>query len=395
MTNIANTMGDNTLEKIYNSGLKLLDPLNPQETYRIIVNEALKLVNGDEGRIVLAEKGELHIVYVSSPQAQDITKVRRKGFSYRAFTEHRAFVVNTEKYPKVHPQSIRRGIKSALFIPLSYRRQSLGVLIVQSFKEKNFSNHELNILKLFGSIASLAIRKAQLYEETRSALDTRDLFIALASHELRTPITSISGYVQLLETRFGQMQTTESRWIKELSWECKRLTNLVKELLEVNQMNTGQLQYFFKECNLKDVINRVISNFRFTHPSRTIIFEDLTALKDAKVIGDFDKLMQLTTNLVDNAVKFSPEETPIRVGLCPKGRSFVVQVKNEGAGIDRKDIPKIFHEFYKGQNNLKEGMGLGLFLVKNIATRHHGTVSVTTKPGKGTIFDVLLPKAKI
>src|SRR5690606_7915517 len=117
---------------------------------------------------------------------------------------------------------------------------------------------ETDILKLFGSFASLAIKKNELYEETKNALEVRDMFISLASHELRTPLTSINGYIQLLHSRKDKLGHSESKWINELYEESKRLTNLVRELLEVNRIKQGQLQFILRETKFSDIVTSAI-----------------------------------------------------------------------------------------------------------------------------------------
>jgi len=143
---------------------------------------------------------------------------------------------------------------------------------VLSLQDGYFTEKEVNILKLFSSVASLAVIKMRLLNETQKALETRDLFISMAAHEFRTPLTTISGYTQLLYTKLAGANTSESRWIEELIWETSRLTILVNELLAANRIKSGKLQYIWKECSLKEVISRAILAFRFTHRIIKLIF---------------------------------------------------------------------------------------------------------------------------
>lgn len=383
------------LEKIYQATLQFLVPLTPQETYAAIVREAIKLVGGDAGRIVLEEDGDFKVVYTSAPVAKLPKVVRKKGFVYTAFKNHKAFLLTVAQIAAVYPDIAKMGIQSAVLIPLSYRGKAIGVLAIESYRPGYFSTKELEILKVFGSMASLQIRNIQLYEETKKNLETRDLFISLAAHELRTPITTIFGYAQLLHNKIQGKDRPEFRWINALHAESYRLTLLVKDLLEINRIRTGKMQYLFRECPLKEAVKRAIDNFKFNYPDRVIIFEDELDRNEDLIVGDFDKLLQVLINLLDNAAKFSAPESKVQVILRPNQQNLVLQVKDQGTGITKKDLPKVFDGFYQGRGGAKEGMGLGLYLCKNIIEEHRGTIHMHSKLGKGTLVEVQLPKAKI
>lgn len=383
------------LEKLYKVGLKLLMPLAVQETYAIIVDEAVKLVNGKFGSIVIREKDKFQMVYTSSPMAYK-SQVRPKAFAYKAFTQKKAILVPTSRVIKAHPEFKDLAIKYTIYIPLSNRNKSTGVLIINSKEEQEFGKQELAMLKLFGSLASLAIRKNQLYDETKKAVEMRDHFISMAAHELRTPLTSVNGYAQLLHSKLSGGENSESRWVEHLYQESNRLTSLVNELLEINIIKTGQLKFSWSEVSLRTIIDTSLANFKFSYPDREIKFEDHLGKKKDLIIGDADKILQVINNIIDNGLKFSPYHSKVEVRLEFKKQNFVITVKDHGIGIDKKDLPKVFEGYFIGENNVTtEGMGLGLFLVNDILLRHRGSVSVKSKVGKGTTFEIKLPKARI
>lgn len=385
---------DNILEKIYKAGLKFLAPLTIEETYKTIADEAVKLVAADFASILLEEEGELKKVYASAPIGYQV-RYRKNGNTLKVFRTGKPIISYVKEWGEDHPHVKERGIKSSIFIPLSYQNKSMGVLVVNSFNNERFTQKELSILSLYGSQASLAIRKTQLYEETRKALEMRDLFISMASHELRTPLTAINGYIQLLMSKMRGKSTQEAKWVEHLSWESIRLTGLIKELLEINRIKSGEFEYHWKECSIRLIINRLAGNFELTHPNYQLVIKDNIKGKNDTVIGDFDKLLQVFTNLVDNAAKFSPKDKPIEVVLKANSAQIGVAVKDCGEGIKEEDIPKIFESFYKGKGHLKEGMGLGLFLANYIIRAHHGSIKVNSKFKKGTTMEVCLPKSKI
>lgn len=389
---------DNILNTIYRTSLKFLTPLTLEQTYEVIIKEALRLVKADFGSIFLYEDDEFKRVYTNNPALYDI-KVRKKGFTYRVFKERRPIILDyakTKKNPHLG-QYAKYGIlyRNDLMVPLFYQGKSLGVLSMISARNKPFTQTDVEVLTLLVPSATLAIRKAQLYDQTQKALEARDSFISMAAHELRTPLTTINGYSQLLHTKLSKSNTPEARWIEELSWECRRLTLLVNELLEVERIKTGQLRYLWKECSLGDILKRALQDFNFTHPQYKVVVEDKVEKNKDKVIGDYDKLLQVIINLLDNAAKFSAPDKKITVSLKSKSACVILSVKDQGKGITKKDLPGVFDRFYRGTNQNTEGMGIGLFLAKSIINQHNGTINIKSKEGKGTTIEIKLPRAKI
>lgn len=383
-----------TLKRIYKASLNFLVPLTPEKTYATIVKEATKLVNAPMGTILLEQNGKLKRVYSSVPLELQI-KHRKKGLLYKAFRSAKPTILTIGEIEKAHPEIKELSIASDVVIPLSYRNRTIGILTILSNKEERFSNEEINTLILFGSMASLAIRKAQLYDETRKALEARDFFISTAAHEIKTPVTTIFGYAQLLFDNTKKSKKLKTEWIDSLHAECYRLKFLINDFLEASSINTGRLHYDLKECQLKTITNRVVDNFRFNYPDRKLIFKNNIRAKKNLVIGDFDRLIQALNNLLDNAAKFSASDTIISLTLKSDNSDFIITVKDQGKGIDKKDHTKIFDRYFKSAGNQHEGLGLGLFLVKSIIEYHHGSVSLRSKLNKGTIVEIKLPKIKI
>lgn len=386
---------DSNITHLNNAVLKFLAPLTPKETYKTIVDEAIKLVYGDEGMVMLPHQGALRTVYGSSEETSK-KQPRKRGFAYRAFTKREAFVIHQKDFEDFDPLTAATGVRSIIFIPMSYKKQSLGVLVVRSHKkDEEFSEKQLELLKLFGTFASMAIRKTQLYDETKRSLEVRDLFISTAAHELRTPLTTINGYMQLLKGKVTKENFPYYRWFEELSWEVLRLSLLVNELLEINRIKTGQFQYAWKECSLHEIMKRAISNFSFAFPNHTLILEDNINATSDIIIADFDKILQVINNILQNAGKYSSEKSTVTIGLKSRSPWYIIEVEDHGQGIPKDDLARIFEEFHKGKDRNEEGMGVGLYLAKSIIKQHHGTIEVFSKLHKGTTVEIKLPKRKI
>jgi signal transduction histidine kinase len=371
-------------KKIYASALKLLYQLTPEQTYETIVEEAKKLIKAKYGTIILFQNNNLKRVYASSPLIYEVTP-RKKGKTFKVYKNQEPYLLSQKKLFQLHPEFKKLNVGSDMGVPLTFSNKTYGVLSLFSYEKTPFTNDDLAILQLFSSVASLAIRNMQLYSDIKKSLADRDLFIALAAHELKTPLTSISIYSQLL------LQREVGTNIKiKLFTEVTRLKNLINELLQINQIKTGQLQFIFQKCDFSSVIENAITVFKNMH-DHPIKFKKLVKTKYTYINGDFDKLLQVITNLLNNAAKFSSPTSPITISLAYHESSYILSIADKGVGMQKKELLKIFDQFYKGSSQQTPGLGLGLFLVKNIIDYHKGKIHVTSKLHKGTTFSIALP----
>ena len=381
-----------TLSNLNAIALKLLGTLSLEETYKIVVEEATKLSSTTYGTIFLEYKGTFNRAYSTLPKNLQV-KPRNKGFVYKAFKEGKIFIIPRRKLTSIHPEMNHIDTVTLVVIPLMYRGKSIGVLNLHSYDKSEFRQEEMEQLKIFASMASLAIQTAYSYGSMKDALELRDFFIALAGHELRTPLTVISGYVDLLKQRINKNQPIDNKWLEQLEWESNRLKHMVHDMLEVNKLKAGRLQFDLQERDLKHIIQRAMREFGVFYPKRTLTFED-NATVYASVIGDDEKLVDVINGVLDNAAKFSHKETNIMVKLNEKDKYFQIAIIDTGKGINKKDIPHIFDGFYKAEGNTKEGLGLGLFMAKYIIEKHKGKIKLSSKVNKGTIVTIQLPKIK-
>ncbi len=376
------------LKKISKAALQFLIQLTPDETYNTIISEALSLADGDEGVIILNKQNRLEPVYTKPANILRV-KPRKEGFAYKALETGKSFIVHDTTFNEIHPE-ISKKVKTSLFIPLSYEARHIGVLVIRFHQHKDLSADVLEALNLYGAMASMSIRKMQLYADTQRALVMRDLFIAMASHELKTPLTTITMYVQLLQARLQKGKPVDEKWVKNLSMETRRLTQLVHELLQVDQIEKGELRFAQKTCSLKSIVERAVDDFRLTHPMYTVFLKDLTKGQDVFEC-DYDKMLQVVINLLNNAAKFSEKHKYITLSLSKRKGMLCLRVQDKGQGIAKRDLPKVFDQFYKSKSHKKDGMGLGLFLTKNIIESHGGHISIHSELHKGTAVEVQFP----
>lgn len=377
------------LDKIYKSSLRFLSPLQIEDTYSMIVTEALLLIDAQLGSLFIIRNKKLEKVFANEQFLYKI-KAKQSGTAYEVLKSGKPLLADLKSEPAIHPKLIENGVKSSLIYPLHYRNKTIAVISLHSTKKDHFDEKDLEAMKLFSAMASLAIRKAELNEENQKALAVRDIFINIAAHEFRTPLTSVSGYIQLLQQRMEGKDSVEAKWVEQLSWECRRLVNLTDELLAMNRIKTGELTFVWKECSVIDILNRVMSYFEIAHPDRKVNFKKLVKDNEDRVIGDYDKLIQVFINLMDNAAKFSPADTEIDLTIQCISQDLVVTIVDHGKGMNSDEVRQVFDGFYKAIDNMKTGVGLGLFLSKHIIQEHRGSLSLKSKVGQGTTAEVRL-----
>lgn len=237
-------------------------------------------------------------------------------------------------------------------------------------------------------------------EETEQERQLKEHFLVMASHELKTPMTTILGQIQLMMRRLSKMpeQSYELATIRtaleSVNGQARRLNALVDDLLDLYNVRAGKVQLRLETCNLVDVCREVVEQQRHL-TGRTIELE--APLTTVMLQADNDRLEQVVINLVTNALKYSPESSPVKV-LVDRHRDIgIIEVYDQGPGIPKNEQSHIFEPFYRGpdvQTTVKSGLGLGLTICKDIVERHSGRIWCRSRLGKGSIFIIELPLSK-
>ena len=228
----------------------------------------------------------------------------------------------------------------------------------------------------------------------------KEHFLVMASHELKTPMTTILGQVQLMLRRLSKMPelsyelATMRSALESVNGQTRRLNALVDDLLDVYHVRAGKVQLRLEACNLIDVCREVVEEQRLL-TGRTI---ELAAPPTPIMLqADNDRLEQVVINLVSNALKYSPESSPVKVLVDHHRDIGSIEVYDTGPGIPKNEQSRIFEPFYRGsdvQTTVQSGLGLGLTICKDIVERHSGRIWCRSRLGKGSIFIVELPLNK-
>lgn len=377
------------LEKIYKSALKISSQQTGEDVYATIVKEALKLIGGKHGSLILQQDHDYKRVFATSARFFRF-KTRKDGYVNQAIRSNSIAVVTPEKFQKIHAETKHTRFTSSIIIPLSFRKKAVGALTIITNK-KIVSKADKDILRLFGPLATLAIKNAQFFEEMTNAIETRDLFISLASHELKTPLTTINVYSQLIKKKTELRQPIEKKWVEPLLNEITRLARLINELLQVNHVKKGSLLYDWKECSVQEIVSRAITDFKISNSNYKVIYKNEIQNSNDKIWADYDKIIQVIMNILNNASKFSSPHSKIIISTKSLGNTLSISITDHGKGISPDEITHIFDRFYRAESAHKQGMGLGLYLSKQIIDVHKGAIRVNSQLGQGTTFTITLP----
>ena len=240
--------------------------------------------------------------------------------------------------------------------------------------------------------ASLNYMSSQL----KDMEDYQKNFVANVSHDFRSPLTSIKGYVEAMAdgTIPPEMQ---GKYLNIILFETERLTDLTRDLLTLNEFDTKDLLLDKTDFDIHEVIRNTAASFEGTCTAKKISIELLLATRTLYVHADRHKIQQVLYNLLDNAIKFSNPESTITIETTPRGDKVYTSVKDYGIGIPKSSINKIWERFYKSdlsRGKDKKGTGLGLSIVKEIIQAHNENINVISTEGVGTEFIFSLPLTK-
>ncbi len=228
----------------------------------------------------------------------------------------------------------------------------------------------------------------------RQVETTRREFVSNVSHELRSPIASVKALVESLEGGAVEERETARDFLQRIHREVDRMSNLVSELLHLARLETGQESLDLRTVDLEPMIRELVNEFQPNALSRGIVLKSDVADDLPPVVGDQEKLRQALVNLMNNALKFTPEQGGITVLARPHDRSAEVCIEDTGIGIAEEHLAHIFERFYKVDRARRDGgTGLGLAIVKHIIEAHGGEVLVKSREGSGSTFGFTIPRA--
>ena len=309
-----------------------------------------------------------------------------------------AYLASAARDPE-HLRIIRElGPKSSMVVPLLVRDRTLGsIQLVATESRRAYGPADLALAEELAQRAAVAVENARLYREAQEAVRARDEFLSIASHELRTPVAGIKGHAQLLlrARQRGRLDPERlDRSIASVAAAADRLATLIHDLLDVSRIRLGQLPLRPQRLDLAALLGNVATRFREQLDERHRLVLD--PVGPCPLWGDPDRLEQVLTNLLDNAVKYSPSGGDVRVSLRQDNGAAVLAVRDEGIGLPPGATDAIFQPFGRATNAARQnlpGMGLGLYICRDIVERHGGRIwAESGGEGRGTTMYVRLPR---
>ncbi len=243
--------------------------------------------------------------------------------------------------------------------------------------------------------AQAEAEQARLYQAAQEAIREREALLSIASHELKNPLAALLGFANLLERRMVRntdVPERDQRAVQTIIAQAERMNRMLTDLLDVSRLESGQFNIQLLPLDLCTLVHSIVAEVRPTLTQHTVIVADTDS--PLVVAGDEDRLAQVLRNLLSNAVKYSPRGGRITVEVVLEDDRARVSVEDQGMGIPADALPKLFQRFYRApsvEGRTINGFGIGLYVVKEIVTRHGGTVHVTSTEGKGTTFTIYLP----
>jgi len=247
--------------------------------------------------------------------------------------------------------------------------------------------------KLFEQTQELTRMQQSLREEIefrKRAEEKKDEFMTIASHELKTPVTSLTGYLQILERSMDEADRNKG-FIKKALDQTKKLTSLISDLLDVSKIETGKLPLSFSHFDIVMLIREIVELMQYSSKTHRIVQE--IDVPELKVWADRQRIEQVLINLLSNAIKYSPNANLVTISMKQKNRYVQVSVCDNGIGIGKDQQERIFSRFYRVDDLASHisGLGIGLYISKDIIVRHGGTLTVESEPGKGSEFSFKIP----
>lgn len=337
----------------------------------------------------------------NAEDASDQMRVLRTGepIVYRDITDE--MLVAGARSPE-HLAALRQlGFRSGTIVPMMTRGRVVGTMsLVFAESGRVYHDDEIALAREIARRAAIAVDNAGLFAEAQQAARAREDFLLTASHELRTPLTTVKATAQLVSRYLDQPRPDRTRivaMIARLQSEIGRLETLSSDLLDAARIQRGRFELQPAACELVALARDVMAALErssYRQPTHRLVVE---AGAPVSGVWDAQRLRQVLSNLVSNALKYSPAGGVVRVRVLREGDDALLVVEDDGIGIDPAEAAGLFQPFERGATVRQSigGVGLGLYITHQIVDAHGGTITLDSQPGAGSRFTVRLPAARI
>lgn len=286
------------------------------------------------------------------------------------------------------------GARAVAMVPRAKDGRWVGTLVAAAREPRAWGAEDVALMRSVADLAWLALERSWLYQTAQTALRERDTLFAVAAHDLRTPITVLLGQGQLLLRRAGREGLTERnlRTVQIIVDQTVRLNQMITALLDLARMQEGRLTVTPMPLELGGLLERIVAELQPTLDRHVVALDH--GGEPVVVPGDVVRLEQVFQNLIGNAIKYSPAGGAVLVRVDGRDGQALVEVSDRGIGIPSGALPRLFERFYRAENAERSGaggLGVGLYVVKEILALHGGSIAVASVEGEGTTVTVRLP----
>lgn len=391
--------------QILNSvGSSITENLNLQEILQKVTDAVTKLTGANFGAFfhnTVDAAGEAYMLYTLSGAPSEAFE--RFGMPRNTAIFHATFngqgivrVSDITKDPRYGKNAPHNGmpighlpVVSYLAVPVTSKSgKVIGGLLLGHKDAGVFTAEHESLVMNIASQAAIAMDNAKLYEEVKELSTKKDEFLSIASHELKTPLTSIKAFNQIMGR--SKDPSKLSGFIEKSSMQIQRLEKLVDDLLDVTKINAGKIQYNMQPFDFAQTLKESVESVQHVTTTHEVI---LNANLDVLVTGDRLRVEQVINNFLTNAVKYSPGGKRVLVNAKLERGNVTVAIQDFGIGIPQDHLSRLFERFYRVDNTAMhfEGLGLGLFISSEILKRHMGDFWIESELGKGSTFYFRLP----
>jgi signal transduction histidine kinase len=376
------------LERLESVTTTALAHLDVEALLDELLRRTRDLLNADTAAVLMLDKGAYELVAraavgIEEEVEQGVRVPLGRGFAGRIAAEARPIRLDDVDHADVSNPLLReKGIKSLLGVPLIAEDRVIGVIHVGTLEPRLFTDDEEELLQLVASRAALGIERARVHQEIVRLDQLKLNFVAIASHELRTPATSIYGIVATLRERADELSDETRSELESTLWDQSiRLRFLIEQLLDLSRLDARAVAIEPETLKLRPLVVEVAAANEGTDDVRIEVDEDI------EVNADRLALERILANLVGNALRYG--KPPVVVRADPAAESLRVTVQDEGPGVPPELVPRLFERFERG--SIGQGSGLGLSIAQAFARAHGGDLVYANGENGGARFELTLP----
>jgi len=385
----------------------LSSSLDLDEAFEAFIRELRGFVPFDRMAIVLEEGGSAQVMAVAGVGAEVVfSRGSRQPVGQTLLAEilrtgqpvYREDMAD-ERHSEEH-EFVELGLRCRIAAPLLQGPRAVGMISLVRREARAFKKQELELVGLLGRLVASAVQNIRAYEAERSTVEElrrlsalRADFVSLVSHELRAPMASVVGSAQTLRQRWRELNPDQREsFLALIGSETERLAALVGDVLDTSRIEAGTFTYRFGDVDIGALVRDSVASVSLAQDEVGVVADVRGELPFVR--GDRDRLQQVLTNLLDNAVKFSPTGEEVRVSAYHQDSQVRIEVADRGPGVPPEQQRVIFEKFGRGLTPGSPGTpgtGLGLFIARSIAVAHGGAVEVSSTSDPGATFTLTLP----